>query len=62
MIAPKPVGRPPVFVTVLALYGVGAAIGTAATAGGVAMLGCGAAAIAVAALLPASWTGLRARQ
>jgi uncharacterized membrane protein YoaK (UPF0700 family) len=58
---PKPTGRPRVILTVLAFYAIGAAVGTVATDRGIAMLGAGAAVIAVAALLPARWTGLGER-
>ena len=58
-IEPRPAGRPSLILTVLAFYATGAAVGTFATAAGVAMLTIPAAAIAGAGLLPVRWTGMR---
>lgn len=58
-IEPKPRGRPRVILTVLAFYAIGAAAGTFAKTAGVPVLAAPAAAIALAGLLPARWTGFR---
>lgn len=57
-IEPKPAGHPSMILTVLAFYAIGAAVGTLATAVGVAMLGVAAAAIAATGILPERWMGI----
>lgn len=58
-IEPKPAGHPSVILAVLVFYAIGAAVGTLATEGGVAMLGVAAVAIAATGILPERWTGMR---